>query len=82
MLYTYTPKKTCARQIQFEINDGKLSNVQFVGGCNGNLKGIASLVEGMPWREVIQRLSGIHCGLKDTSCPDQLSKAIQEAMKE
>ncbi|MCI7146572.1 MAG: TIGR03905 family TSCPD domain-containing protein [Candidatus Fimisoma sp.] len=82
MFYSYAPKKVCSSQIQFEIDEGIVKKVHFTGGCNGNLKGIASLVEGMPWEEVVNRLSGIKCGLKGTSCPDQLSIAIREAMSE
>lgn len=80
MLYSYTPQRTCASQIQFEIDNGIVKKVEFAGGCNGNLKGIAALVEGMPWEDVVKKLSGIQCGFKGTSCPDQLSKAIEEAM--
>ena len=82
MFYSYAPKKVCSSQIQFEIDEGIVKKVHFTGGCNGNLKGIASLVEGMPWEEVVNRLSGIKCGLKGTSCPDQLSIAIRAAMSE
>ena len=82
MFYSYAPKKVCSSQIQFEIDEGIVKKVHFTGGCNVNLKGIASLVEGMPWEEVVNRLSGIKCGLKGTSCPDQLSIAIREAMSE
>ena len=82
MFYSDAPKKVCSSQIQFEIDEGIVKKVHFTGGCNGNLKGIASLVEGMPWEEVVNRLSGIKCGLKGTSCPDQLSIAIREAMSE
>jgi uncharacterized protein (TIGR03905 family) len=67
--------------IEFEIVDGKLHNVQFYGGCHGNLQGIGKLVEGMDAKEVIAKLGGIRCGYKDTSCPDQLSKAIGGALK-
>ena len=76
MFYSYAPKKVCSSQIQFEIDEGIVKKVHFTGGCNGNLKGIASLVEGMPWEEVVNRLSGIKCGLKGTSCPDQLANAL------
>ena len=79
MQFTYTTKGTCSREIHFEVEDGKVRNVQFVGGCNGNLKGIGALVEGMPIDEVISRVEGIRCGLKSTSCPDQLSCALREA---
>lgn len=80
MQHTYTTKGTCSREILFEIEDGKLTNVQFIGGCNGNLKGICSLVEGMAVEEVIARLEGTTCGPKNTSCPDQLATALKEAL--
>lgn len=79
MQYTYKTKGTCSQMISFEVNDGKVSNVQFLGGCNGNLKGIGALVEGMNIDDVIARVEGIHCGMKATSCPDQLAKALKEA---
>jgi len=78
MQYEYKTKGTCSQRIFFEIEDGKVRNVQFVGGCNGNLKGIAALVEGMSAEEVISRVEGIRCGMKATSCPDQLAKALKE----
>ena len=77
MFYSYTPKGTCSHQIEFEIDNGILKNVSFAGGCNGNLKGICSLVKGMEVNEVISRLEGIRCGNKNTSCPDQLCKALK-----
>lgn len=80
MQYEYKTKGTCSQRIFFEIEDGKLKNVQFIGGCNGNLKGICSLVEGMDADEVIKRVEGIQCGMKPTSCPDQLAKALKEAL--
>lgn len=73
----YTTQGTCSRKISFEVENGKLHNVDFLGGCNGNLKGIAALVEGKPVEEVIQTLKGITCGPKPTSCPDQLATALQ-----
>lgn len=79
MQYTYKTKGTCSQMISFEVNDGKVSNVQFFGGCNGNLKGIGALVEGMNVDDVIARVEGIKCGPKATSCPDQLAKALKEA---
>ena len=82
MLYTYTPKRVCSQQIQFEIDNGIVKNVSFAGGCNGKLKGISALVEGLPWDEVVKKLSGITCGFKNTSCPDQLAAAIKGAMEE
>ena len=77
----YKTQNTCARVISFDItDDNKLTNLQFPGGCNGNLKGIGALVEGMDANEAIKRLSGITCGFKPTSCPDQLAKALEEAL--
>ena len=80
MQYEYKTKGTCSQRIFFEIEDGKLKNVEFLGGCNGNLKGICALVEGMDAEEVIERIQGIHCGIKPTSCPDQLATALKEAL--
>ena len=80
MQYDYKTKGTCSQRIIFDIDNGVLHNVQFLGGCNGNLKGIGSLVEGMNAEEVIERLEGTTCGMKSTSCPDQLAKAIKEAL--
>ena len=79
MQYKYRTKGTCSQEIYFEIEDGKLKNVSFLGGCNGNLKGIGSLVEGMDVAEAIARMQGIHCGSKPTSCPDQLAQALKAA---
>ncbi len=80
MEFQYKTKGTCSQMIHFEIEDGKVKNVQFYGGCNGNLKGISALVEGMEATEVIARLEGTTCGMKATSCPDQLAKALKEAL--
>lgn len=80
MQYEYKTKGTCSQYICFDLEDGKVKNVQFVGGCNGNLKGIGALVEGMDVQDVIARVEGIHCGMKSTSCPDQLAKALKEAV--
>jgi uncharacterized protein (TIGR03905 family) len=79
MQYTYRTKGVCSQVITFEVENNKLSNVQFFGGCNGNLKGIGALVEGMDIDDVIARVEGIKCGMKQTSCPDQLAKALKEA---
>lgn len=79
MQYEYKTKGTCSQRILFEIEDNKLHNVQYIGGCNGNLKGIGSLVEGMDVDEVIARLEGTTCGFKSTSCPDQLAQALKQA---
>ena len=79
MQYTYKTKGTCSREIQFELENNKVKNVQFFGGCNGNLKGIAALVEGMDIDDVIARVEGVTCGPKSTSCPDQLAQALKAA---
>ncbi len=79
MQFEYKTKGTCSQRILFEIQDGILKNVQFIGGCNGNLKGIGSLVEGMQVEDVIQKLEGTTCGMKSTSCPDQLATALKKA---
>ena len=75
-MYEFKTSGTCAQRILFDLVDGKVQNVQFIGGCNGNLKGIASLVEGMDVDTVIERVQGITCGMKKTSCPDQLAQAL------
>ena len=75
--YTYQPVGTCSQQIDFDIDDeGRIQNVQFLDGCNGNLQGISQLVRGMKPEEVKSRLNGIRCGYKATSCPDQFCRAL------
>lgn len=81
MTYQYKTSGTCSQLINFELNDGIVSNVSFVSGCNGNLQGISKLVEGQKAEEVITKLEGIRCGYKSTSCPDQLAKALKEALQ-
>ena len=76
----YRPKGVCSQKINFDIIDNKVRNVSFVGGCNGNLQGISRLIEGMDVDEAISRIEGIRCGFKSTSCPDQLSPALKEAV--
>lgn len=78
MEYTYKTKGTCAASIKFQVNDGIVSDIEFYGGCNGNLKGIAALAEGQRIDDVIQKLEGIRCGFKGTSCPDQLARALKQ----
>lgn len=78
---TYKTQGTCSQMIHFDIRDGKVYDVSFVGGCNGNLKGIGQLVEGMNVEDVIARLEGTTCGFKPTSCPDQLAKALKQAQQ-
>ncbi len=75
----YTPKGVCSKQINFDIRDNKVTNVSFLGGCSGNLQGISRLIEGMDVNEAISRIEGIRCGVKATSCPDQLAQALKEA---
>ncbi len=76
----YKPTGVCSQNIEFAIEDNKVNNVHFIGGCNGNLQGIARLVEGMDVQEVIDRVEGIRCGFKATSCPDQLAQALKTAI--
>ena len=77
----YRVSGVCSRSVEFDIEDGIVKNVVFDGGCNGNTKGIAKLVERMDANEVIHRLRGVTCGRKGTSCPDQLAQALEKAMK-
>ena len=81
MKFSYTTSGTCSRQIDFELDDNKIKNVAFTGGCHGNLQGISRLVEGMTCDEAISKLKGIKCGFKPTSCPDQLATALMQARK-
>lgn len=74
----YKTSGVCSRAIKFEVEDGLVKNVKFMGGCSGNTQGVAALAEGMPVDEVISRLEGIRCGAKPTSCPDQLACALKE----
>lgn len=76
----YNTKGVCSQKIEFNIVDNKVTNVQFWGGCNGNTQGVARLVEGMDVNEAISRLDGIQCGFRGTSCPDQLAKALKQAI--
>ncbi len=79
MQFKYQPRGTCSRGITFEIDNGKVHNVRFDGGCSGNTQGVARLVEGLTPDEVVEKLSGIRCGFKPTSCPDQLAQAVAAA---
>nr|PZM88155.1 MAG: TIGR03905 family TSCPD domain-containing protein [[Clostridium] cellulosi] len=76
----YTTKGVCSRRIHIVIEDGIITKVSFEGGCHGNTQGVSRLVEGMKVEDVIKRLKGIKCGFKDTSCPDQLATALEEAL--
>lgn len=79
---TYKTKGVCSQAIEFELDENKaVHNVKFIGGCSGNTQGVARLVEGMDSAEVIRRLEGINCGGRGTSCPDQLTLALKEALK-
>ena len=82
MQFECKTKGTCSQRIYFRIEDGKVYDVEFLGGCNGNLQGIGKLVEGMNVDAVISRLEGIRCGMKPTSCPDQLATALKKAKEE
>lgn len=73
----YKTQGTCSQEIDVQLKDGVIDSVQFTGGCNGNLKGICALVKGMKPEDAISRLKGIRCGMKSTSCPDQLAKALE-----
>ena len=77
----YRTRGTCARQVIIDVEDGVITDCSFVGGCAGNTAGVASLVKGMKVEEAIARLSGIQCGFRGTSCPDQLSRALRESME-
>ena len=80
MTINYKTQGTCSRQINIEVENGIVKSVQFIGGCNGNTKGISQLVAGMKVEDVISKLEGTTCGFKGTSCPDQLAKALKQAL--
>ncbi len=82
MNFSYRPKGVCSQNMDIEIEDGKVTGLKVMGGCSGNLQGIAKLIEGMEVDEVINRLEGIRCGFKKTSCPDQLAKALRQIKEE
>ena len=82
MMYSFRPQGVCAREMHVDVNDqGVIENLEVVGGCSGNLQGIGALVKGMPAREAIERLKGIRCGFKDTSCPDQFAQNLEAALE-
>lgn len=81
MHYTLYPKGVCSTQIDLDVTDGKIHNLSYSGGCNGNLKALGAMCEGASAEEVIRRLSGITCGYKATSCSDQLARLLKDAMK-
>lgn len=78
MKFQYKPRGVCSQSIELDMDGDIIKNVKFYGGCNGNLKGIGALVKGMQAQEVIKRCRGIRCGMKSTSCPDQLAAALEE----
>ena len=80
MTIQYTPRGTCSRAIQVEVEEGVIQSVQVVGGCDGNLKGISALLKGMKVEDAISRMEGIRCGPKPTSCPDQLASALEQVL--
>ena len=77
MRFEYKTRGTCSSKILFDVDDGIVHNLEYIGGCNGNLQGMSRLVEGMNIDDVIARVQGIHCGMKPTSCPDQLAQALE-----
>ncbi|MBP9989479.1 MAG: TIGR03905 family TSCPD domain-containing protein [Ruminococcus sp.] len=82
MTYNYRTRGTCSSQISFDLNGNIVTNIRFMGGCNGNLQGISKLVDGMTVEEIQEKLAGIRCGFKNTSCPNQLATAVAEAYKQ
>ena len=82
MTYTYRPRGVCSQLMEVEVEDGKIRRVQVLGGCDGNLQGISRLVVGMDVDEAIRRMEGIRCGMKPTSCPDQLAQALKACRNE
>ena len=82
MHYEYKTRGTCSMKILFDLEDNKVHNVSFIGGCNGNAQGVSKLAEGMDADEIIARIKGIRCGMKQTSCPDQLARALESAKQQ
>lgn len=82
MEYRYRPQGVCSQEIVIDIENGIVKDLKVIGGCSGNLQGIANLVKGRTVDEVIERLNGIKCGLKPTSCPDQIAKALEQYKKQ
>ncbi|NBI08896.1 TIGR03905 family TSCPD domain-containing protein [Colidextribacter sp. OB.20] len=80
MTIRYTPRGVCSRAFEIEVEDDTIQSIQVTGGCDGNLKGLSSLLKGMRVEEAIQRMEGIRCGGKPTSCPDQLAQALKTAL--
>lgn len=80
MTITYTPRGVCSRKMVIEVEQGVIQSVNVLGGCNGNLQGLSSLLRGMKVEEAVQRLEGIQCGMRPTSCPDQIAQALKQAL--
>lgn len=80
MTIEYRPRGVCSQKMIVEVEDGVVQSLKVLGGCNGNLKGIGNLIQGMKVEEVIAKLEGVHCGMKPTSCPDQLAQALKQAL--
>lgn len=80
MTITYTPKGVCSRKMVIEVEQDVIMSVNVVGGCNGNLQGLSSLLRGMKVEEAVRRLEGIRCGVRPTSCPDQIAQALKQAL--
>lgn len=82
MAYVYKTRGTCSTKIEVELDGNIIKSVSFTGGCNGNLNGISRIVEGMTVEDIVSKFSGVKCGMKPTSCPDQLAIAVQQAYNE
>ena len=80
MTFDYTPKGVCSRKFTIQVEDGKIGDIAIVGGCSGNLQGLAALLKGMKVEDAIQRMEGIRCGVKSTSCPDQMAQALKTVL--
>lgn len=80
MTITYVPRGVCSRKFTIEVDQGVIESLQVVGGCSGNLQGLSMLLRGMRVEDAIQRLEGIRCGMKATSCPDQIAQALKQAL--
>ena len=81
MTFDYIPKGVCARKFTIQVEDGVIQSVKAEGGCNGNLQGVAALLQGMTPEEAVRRMEGIRCGMKKTSCPDQIAQALKGVIK-
>lgn len=80
MTITYTPRGVCSRKFTIQVEDGVIQDLQVVGGCSGNLQGLSALLKGMKVDQAVERLEGIRCGGKPTSCPDQIAQALKSAL--